>query len=1199
MNSTPQIRLCFLLLLLHCFTFHFSFGQLEFIENKGQWPDHVNFRSEFSAGAFFIEKNGFTVLLQDPEDLRKISDFVHPVSAQKNDEAAVTLHSFCYRVSFPGASSVNKPVPERPLATYNNYYLGDDPSRWAAGCKLFGSVLYPDIYPNIDLRYYSDLGTLKYDFIIHPGGDPSSISMQYYGPLSMKISGKDLLIGTSVGEVKELYPYSYQPGEGSRATVNTRFVLKGNHVNFSVDTYDPSKVLVIDPTVIFSSFTGSRTDNWGYTATPGRDGSFFAAGISFGIGYPVSTGAFQTNFGGGPQEDILTGYDISIFKFSPSGANRLYATYLGGSGNEQPHSMIVDDQNNLIVAGRSFSDNFPKRGLGQVGPGGGYDIIVTKFSSDGTNLIGSVKIGGSANDGVNVRNKYQSPGPDGLRRNYGDDARSEVIVDPAGNIILASCTQSPDFPVIGTPLNTNGGYGGGRQDGVILRFNPSLSSRTISTFFGGDGEDACFVTGVHPVTGNIYVAGGTTSANLPGNKTGVLAGGANYNGGIADGYITILNAAGTALDKTAYLGTGGIDLVYGLKFDKAGFPYVMGTSTGTWPVINASFSNPGSKQFISKLQPDLSSFVYSTVFGSASAQPNISPIAFMVDRCENVYVSGWGGGINSNQGYSSGNTRAMPTVNPLGPAFAPNDGQDFYFFVMQRDAQSQLFGTTFGQNGGLGDHVDGGTSRFDENGVIYQAMCANCGRNVTFPTTPGVWSTSNGSNDCNEAAVKIEMNFSGVSANLQSSIGSVHGRNKACVPFTVLFSDSLRKAKKYYWDFGNGIRDTTTAAIDTFRYTVSGSYLVMMIAEDSSTCNIRDTSYLWIYAGNNKAILDFSFRKLPPCQNLTVDFTNMSTSPFGGNFGPASFVWDFGDNSPQVTAGLTTPIVHSYQGPGTYIVTLRLVDTFFCNYPDQITKTLRISSLVQASFSTEPIGCLPYAALFENTTIGGTDFIWDFGDGTSSTDPSVFVSHTYYDTGIYHIRLIATDTNTCNRTDTSDYADIRVVRGPDALFTWSPDPPQPNTPVQFTNLSQGAVRYLWYFGDGDSSTQKDPEHLYNATGNYSATLIVFNEAGCPDTFSLSVHVIINPLLDVPNAFTPGRFGSNSIIFVKGFGITKMTWRIYNRWGQLVFESNSVKMGWDGTFKGKAQPMDVYTYSLDAELSGGERIRKTGDITLIR
>ena len=108
-----------------------------------------------------------------------------------------------------------------------------------------------------------------------------------------------------------------------------------------------------------------------------------------------------------------------------------------------------------------------------------------------------------------------------------------------------------------------------------------------------------------------------------------------------------------------------------------------------------------------------------------------------------------------------------------------------------------------------------------------------------------------------------------------------------------------------------------------------------------------------------------------------------------------------------------------------------------------------------------------------------------------------------------------------------------------------------------------------------------------------------NAAGCTDTFCLEVSAIILPLLDVPNAFTPGRFGNNGIIKVVGFGIGKMSWKIYNRWGQNIFTSTSQASGWDGTFKGALQPMDVYAYTLDVEFTDGKKARKTGDISLLR
>lgn len=1179
------------------------FAQMEFVENKGQWHPQVNFKGDFKTGSFYLENNGYGVLMHHPDDLHALAEQSHGHGVKAGETIPpITLRSFVYQMRFVDAQP-GKALPEKPLSTYNNYFLGNDPSKWAGQCRIFQAVTYRNIYPGIDIRYYSDGGRLKYDFIVQPGANIARIRMKYEGLTEMAIRNKELLLRTPVGDVIEQAPYSYQFVDGKKAEVECRYVLANQTISFQVRNYDPSQVLVIDPSIIFASFTGSTPDNWGYTATPGPDGSLYAGGIVFappvGTNYPVSPGAYQTVFGGGATEDTFPGYDIAIFKFSSNGANRMYATYLGGNANEQPHSMIVDQQGNLVVAGRSFSQNYPVT-TARIGPGGNYDIVITKFNAAGSALLGSVRIGGTGNDGVNIRPKYQGQvGPDGLRRNYGDDARSEVILDAANNIILASCTQSANFPVRGASFNPGGGFGGGVQDGVVLKFNSNLSNYIFGSYFGGSGLDACFVASIDPESGDLYVGGATSSTNLPGDKTGVLT--PNYQGGIADGFVTQIRADGSGLVRTSYFGTTGIDLIYGLKFDKNGFPYIMGTTTGNWTVTpNVPFSNPGSKQFISKLRPDLSGYVYSTIFGTSSAVPNISPIAFLVDRCENVYVSGWGGGINVTQGYSTGTTNGMAAVNPL-PGLPQPDGQDFYFFVMERNAQRQLFGSHYGQRGGTGDHVDGGTSRFDDNGVIYQAICANCGNgsdpNIFFPTTPGVWATNNGSTACNQAVVKIEMNFAGVAAAVQASIDGVRNDTTGCVPFRVDFRDTLLKGRTYYWNFGDGSPVVVTTRPDTFHvYTTPGVYRVMLIAEDPNTCNIRDTSYLTIRAGTNEARLALRAVKDTPCTSLSYTFFNQSTGN-PPNFGPRTFVWNYGDGSPNDTASFAPPRQHTFPAPGTYVITLTLLDTAFCNTPLTIRDTLRVNPFVEASFTVNRIGCIPYTAVFQNTSLAGTDFIWDFGDGFSSTQANP--THLYNTPGTYDVRLIAIDTTTCNKIDTSDIVRITVYDIPDARFDWAPNPPEVNTPTRFTNLSVGAVRYEWNFGDGESSTDVNPIHQYNENGNFTAQLIAYNEANCPDTFSLTVRARIVPLLDVPNAFTPGRFGANAFISVQGFGIGRMDWRIYNRWGQLVFQTNNRKDAWDGTFKGKLQPMDVYTYTLDVEFTDGKKLRKTGDITLLR
>jgi gliding motility-associated-like protein len=177
-----------------------------------------------------------------------------------------------------------------------------------------------------------------------------------------------------------------------------------------------------------------------------------------------------------------------------------------------------------------------------------------------------------------------------------------------------------------------------------------------------------------------------------------------------------------------------------------------------------------------------------------------------------------------------------------------------------------------------------------------------------------------------------------------------------------------------------------------------------------------------------------------------------------------------------------------------------------------------------------------------------------------------------------------------------------VYDKPVAGFSFAPTPPVVNKPTIFTNLSTGAVEYQWIFGDDETVTRRNADtvsHQYNTTGTFNACLVAFNEHGCSDTICKPVEALINPLLDVPNAFTPGRFGRNSYITVTGFGIAKMSWKIYNRWGKLVFETQDRRMGWDGTYQGQLQPMDVYAYTLDVEYFDGKKLRKTGDITLIR
>jgi gliding motility-associated-like protein len=255
---------------------------------------------------------------------------------------------------------------------------------------------------------------------------------------------------------------------------------------------------------------------------------------------------------------------------------------------------------------------------------------------------------------------------------------------------------------------------------------------------------------------------------------------------------------------------------------------------------------------------------------------------------------------------------------------------------------------------------------------------------------------------------------------------------------------------------------------------------------------------------------------------------------------------------------------------------------------------------VIARFEVPPAACAPFNAQFNNTSDAGQQFRWDFGDGATSTD--INPTHTYAIPGTYTVTLTAIDSATCNITSTIQQT-FEVAGSPTAAFTAAPQPPSVNTPVTFTNGSTpDAVRFKWIFGDGDSleTTSRGPvQHDYNTTGTFNACLIAYNQIGCADTVCQPIQALIEVAVDVPNAFTPLSGDINSVVKVRGYGIGKMKFIIWNRWGQKVFESDNKSNGWNGRVNGVLQPMEVYAYTLDVEFTDGTRVTKKGDITLIR
>lgn len=1145
-------------------------GQLRFIENKKQWDEKILYNAKLWAGDLFLEKNTFTYYFFNPEDLKKVH--------HAPDTGSIVIHAHAFKEIFVNANPGVQTSAVSPSLYHFNYFLGNDPQRWATGVKDYAQVTYDELYKGIDMNVYAFGPNLKYDFIVSPFADAAQIQIAYEGADKLSLQNGNLVIATSVGDFTEQKPYAYQVINGNKDEVSCKFVLKGTNLTFSIDkNYNRSLPLIIDPTLIFSTYTGSTADNFGFTATYDAAGSMYLGGLVHSAGYPVSTGAVQINYAGG--QDIFNqqyACDMGITKLTGAGNAMIWSTYLGGSHNETPHSLFVDNNGDLLIYGRTYSNNFPiVTGAYDPVSNGGADIVVSKINAAGNALLASTYLGGSSDDGVNF--SVSEPVQGKLKANYGDDARGEIIADASNNVYVATCTKSANFP---TTSNAFQGSIGGAQDGCVFKFNSSLSTLLFSSFIGGSDEDACYSLDIF--NNEVYTCGGTMSSNFPATSGALHS---NFQGGESDGFVAHINTTGTALLQSSFIGTGEADQVYFIKLDDLANAYFFGQTAGNYPVTGGVYSNANSGQFIHKLDPSLSTTIYSTVFGNGNGSPNISPTAFLVDTCENIYVSGWGGTVFTGWPQFTMNMLNMPITS--GALQTTTDGNDFYLAVFKKDMTQLMYATYFGGYSAPGsdlgtEHVDGGTSRFDKNGYVYQAVCAGCGGTSLTPTTQGALSEVNGSFNCNQLGFKMEINLFVVTADL-AAFPTATG----CVPLNVSFSNSSVNATQYFWDFGDGA--TSTENTPTHVFTDTGTFVVMLIATDPTACVPIDTAYTTVVVYNTTVNASYTTTITDYCDSLKVDFAAVSSGTV------TSFSWDFGDGT--TASGLN--VSHTYTVPGLYTVYLIVSDPLSCNQFDTIEQVIDFTHVLIAEISSDDFfGCPPYTANFSNTGYGGITFFWDFGDGQTSTDPSP--THVYSIPGIYEGMMIIGDPAACNVFDTAFFTVTVLPYPPVAAFTADPTVIQDYvSEVQFLNQSTGALYYSWSFGDGGTSEEVNPKHTYLLSGDYLACLTANNEGGCPDQACTYITVRLLPVVDVPNAFSPNGDGQNDILYVRGQDIKTLGFKVFNRWGELVYETNNINNGWDGYYKGVQQEMEVYVWMLTATFSNGTVSQRSGNVTLLK
>lgn len=1049
-------------------------GNIEFVENKGQWHENVLFRAGLSAGAMFVEKDGFTYNLMD-------LDAIHHAH-HSTDSFSENLQAHAFKMTFLNASAHATSAGKKKLPNYRNYFLGNDASRWKSHVRSYKEVQHTQLYNGINMRTYSQNGHLKYDLIVAAHTNASIIRMEYDGLDVMRIrSNGDLELKTAVMDVLERKPIAYQIIDGQRVEIPCQFILNGTVVAFHFPNgYNQHYELVIDPELVFSTYSGSDANNFGSSACYDSDGNLFGAGTSFGAGYPVTTGAYTQTAGG------VT--DIGFSKFSADGTALIYSTFIGGSASESVNSTIVNINDELYLLGTSGSNNYPitanafqltqHGGTNASWPGGygieypsGCDIVISKFSADGANLLASTYVGGSGNDGIN----YGST----LDYNYGDPFRGEINVDNADNVYVATCTESADFPV---SANAAQPTFGGARDGLVFKMNSDLSNMIWATFIGGSNADNAYAIQLNAAN-EIAIAGGTMSSNFP---TTANALNTNY-GGFGDGWVARISADGTQLLASTYIGTDKYDQIYFVQFDPNNDVFVLGQTAGTVPITPQNvYANPASGQFIQKLNNDLSNLLVSTTFGAGNGGIDISPTAFLVSTCGQIFLSGWGGATNSSYGNALQSTTNGLPVTP--DAFqATTDGSDFYLMVLAQDAESLVYATYFG--GGVSrEHVDGGTSRFDKNGTVYQAVCAGCGGHDDFPSTPGAWSPTNESS-CNLGVFKFDLNR-------LISVPDFHINLENCnYPLEVEYLNNSTGANAYNWDFGD--TQTSTNFEGSHFYNEPGTYQITLIARDSVDCLAPDTAFVEFEIPIPPEVAAYGTDTI--CVQDTVVIWAESADAISFEWSPRSSLQT--SDSTQVNAMPTETT--------NYVVSI--TDSLGCRVTDTVTIYVSEAPTTDAGENAYLQIGVPgylYAEVSPNSTIN-----WTPPEGLSCTD--------------------------C---------------------------PNPIADPQETTT---------YFVE------------------------VTDEFGC--SVSDSVVVYTYPTIYVPNAFTPGGNADNPIFYAYGLGIASFQMSIYTRWGQLIFQSDDIHKGWDGTTNGIESQSGVYVWTLkySTDVDPYTIKQEIGHVTLLR
>ena len=520
---------------------------LSFEANQGQTDSQVDFLSRGSGYTMFLTPTEAVLSLSSPQSSqraqRRHANFLSASSAPSavNDP---NPQSTVVRMKLVGANPAPQVAGLEELPGKSNYFLGNDPSQWRTNVPHYAKVQYKDVYPGVDLVYYGNQRQLEYDLVVEPGADPDAITLSFEGVESLRIDAQgDLVLDTSGGEIRQHKPLVYQEVDGARREIAGTYVLKSQRqVGFEVAAYDAGKPLIIDPVLVYSTYLGGSSDEFPRGFAVDASGNAYVTGSTLSTDFPTASPIQASNAGGAS--------DTFVTKLNAAGSALVYSTYLGGTALDTARWIAIDSSGNAYVTGETRSTDFPTVSPFQAANAGAADGFVTKLNAAGSALVYSTYLGGNS-----------------------DDQPFIITVDASGNAYLAGRTNSTNFPTA-SPIQST--HAGGIEDAFVAKLNAAGSALVYSTYLGGSGSFERGVGLTVDASGNAYVSGRTNSANFPtANPFQATLGGTD------DAFVTKLNAAGSALVYSTYLGGSGADFGGLIAIDASGNAYVAGSTFST------------------------------------------------------------------------------------------------------------------------------------------------------------------------------------------------------------------------------------------------------------------------------------------------------------------------------------------------------------------------------------------------------------------------------------------------------------------------------------------------------------------------------------------------------------------------------------------------------------------------------------------